>query len=182
MADQYTQLNIGANGDFIDEEGITYPSAPLIRKRSRVVVSGSTPEEITRILNDDPIGNEYGLITRNIPSGVQKVEFSGSSVMEFGTSEVEYNDETAVVTYEVTSSELNITSIHVSGNVDSKFLLYINSDLKGVLRTTAASPNASFQFNSNLKLVTGDIILITVKHLENGLTGTFDATILGLSN
>jgi hypothetical protein len=41
VSNDYTTLNPGANGDAMDEEGVTYTAAPTLRKRSRVVIGGN---------------------------------------------------------------------------------------------------------------------------------------------
>lgn len=94
MADDFTILNLGVGGDTIDEESITYGSSPFTRKRSRIVIGGSSPLEISRVLNSNPIGTEYSLITRNIPtevpSGVVNYYNTAASVAQAATATITY--------------------------------------------------------------------------------------------
>jgi hypothetical protein len=72
MPDDFTTLNTGTGGDAIDEEAVTYGSAPTTRKRQRVVIGGSTQAQLVAVTNAVP-STEYGLVVRNIPSGNQQV-------------------------------------------------------------------------------------------------------------
>jgi len=66
MADNYTELNAGSGGDFMDEESITFGVAPTTRKRPRVVIGGDSAAALAEVSNIDPSATDYGLITRNI--------------------------------------------------------------------------------------------------------------------
>lgn len=57
----------------MDEESVTFGTAPTTRKRARVEVAGAAAAEISRVMNSAPAGTEYGLVTRPIPSGTQPV-------------------------------------------------------------------------------------------------------------
>lgn len=68
MSDNYTVLNPGVGGDVMDECAITYPDAPLTRKRPRVVIAGDNEAgELAAVLHGNPASTDYGLVTRNIP-------------------------------------------------------------------------------------------------------------------
>lgn len=66
MADDFTVLNLGTGGDALDEEGITYGSAPTTRKRARVRLSGSGVAELQEVRNAQPATNAYGGVTRDV--------------------------------------------------------------------------------------------------------------------
>ena len=70
MAEDYTVLNSGTGGDIMDEEGIAFGSSPLLRKRPRVVIAGSTASELAKVKDAPPSSNDYGLVTRVVTSGV----------------------------------------------------------------------------------------------------------------
>lgn len=61
MADGYTQLNLSTigGGDFMDEEHVTYGGAPTLRKRPRVVLSGTAASSVVEIFNTDPGGSAW---------------------------------------------------------------------------------------------------------------------------
>lgn len=67
MADGSIQLNVGVNGSIMDEEAVSYGSAPTTRHRSRVVVGGSVAEELARVTDDNPASDDFGLVTRPTP-------------------------------------------------------------------------------------------------------------------
>jgi len=46
-------------------------------ERERMQLAGALAAEIARVLNAAPVGTDYGLVTRNIPSGTQLVDGSG---------------------------------------------------------------------------------------------------------
>jgi hypothetical protein len=68
MSNEWTTLNPGSNGDAMDEEGVSYGSAPLVRKRPRVVIAGSTEAEVIKPLASAPVGTEYAVPVRQVGS------------------------------------------------------------------------------------------------------------------
>ena len=67
MTDNYTQLNPGVGGDVMDESAVTYPIAPLTRKRPRVVIAGdSDAAEIAGVAAASPAGDAIGLVVRPV--------------------------------------------------------------------------------------------------------------------
>jgi hypothetical protein len=66
MADDYTLLNLGTGGDALDEEGVTFGSAPTTRKRARVRVAGAQAAELQEVKNAQPASNAYGAVVREV--------------------------------------------------------------------------------------------------------------------
>lgn len=71
MADHPTELNSGSGGDKVDTEQLTVSGQTVIRQR--VQGAGAAESEIVAVTDSDPVGTEYGWVTRNIPSGTQAV-------------------------------------------------------------------------------------------------------------
>lgn len=71
MSDNFTILNPGAGGDVMDETGITYATAPVLRKRPRVVVTGEGIDDIVDTTASIPSGLERGLVTKEGTRGQQ---------------------------------------------------------------------------------------------------------------
>jgi hypothetical protein len=66
MSDDYTTLNPGVDGDAMDEEAVTYGGAPTTRKRPRVVIGGSSAEQLAAVGATEPASTDYGLVVRPV--------------------------------------------------------------------------------------------------------------------
>src|SRR5260221_12947722 len=77
MPDAYTELNPGAGGSDMDEEGVTYGAAPTLRRRARVVIAGALQAAVSAVLNTDPALTDYGLVTRRV--GAEMFKSAGNS-------------------------------------------------------------------------------------------------------
>lgn len=72
MSDGLLPLNPGAGGKIEDVEDLIGAGAtPVVRQRIQVV--GAILAEVARVIATPPVGTEYALVTRNLPSGVQDV-------------------------------------------------------------------------------------------------------------
>jgi len=69
MADAYTVLNPGVGGDVMDETGVSYGSAPLVRKRPRVVLTGEGIDDIVDAKGTLPNNEDIGLVVREARKG-----------------------------------------------------------------------------------------------------------------
>lgn len=184
MADGYTQLNVGVGGSIMDEEEVTFSSGPTTRKRPRVVMAGQNPGEIAKVANSTPSSNDYGVVTRNIPSGTQDVSIHvpGTSIVHFGNvTGVTANSETVIATYTVpTSKTLNVTGFIASGDIHARFKLYINGSAIASLRSAVTNPTVIADFQMATSAATqSQVVEVRVTHWASGLNGEFDATILG---
>lgn len=70
MADNFTELNPGSGGSVLDEEGVTYPSVPILRRRARVVLGGAVAGALAAVRNTPAELSDYGLVTRLVPDQV----------------------------------------------------------------------------------------------------------------
>jgi hypothetical protein len=69
MADDYTILNPGVGGDTMDEVGVTFPTAPIVRKRPKVVITGAggtEVDDIADVTTGTPPPDDYGLVVRPV--------------------------------------------------------------------------------------------------------------------
>lgn len=66
MSDDYTTLNPGVAGDAMDEEAVAYGGAPTTRKRPRVVIGGSSAEQLAAVEATEPASTDYGLVVRPV--------------------------------------------------------------------------------------------------------------------
>lgn len=70
MADAFIQLASDGSGKKVDNESLTVAGQTVYRQRTQV--SGAGDVQIAAVVNAAPT-TEYGLVTRNIPSGTQPV-------------------------------------------------------------------------------------------------------------
>ena len=84
----FTQLNIGYDGNYMDETSITYPSAPVDRSRARVIIAGGDIEKLADVSNLQLAGTEYALPVRNISpwQGGLQYEFGFGVYIDDGSS------------------------------------------------------------------------------------------------
>lgn len=66
MADDFTTLNPGSGGSSMDEEGVTYGSAPVTRKRTRVRIAGAAATDLAPVTAGPFAGDAIGLLTRAV--------------------------------------------------------------------------------------------------------------------
>lgn len=183
MSETFTELNPGSGGDVFDEELVSgFPVAPIDRKRERVQIAGATRFEIARVINTNPTGTEYAVVTRNIASGIQSISLPGTPVVEFGTiALVPASTETTVVSYVVPALKVFYgMGFIASGDVDGRYVFYINATAKIAARSSVAEPTANidFKFVSPIA-VAGQTITIKATHYATGILAEFEATILG---
>lgn len=184
MADDFTILNSGVGGDAMDEEGVAYGSSPTTRKRARVQITGATPEEIARVVNEDPDGSEYGVIVRNVPSGNQAVTINapGTQVYSFDTiADIPSETATDIVSFEVPADRtFRFSGVIVGGQVDAFFSVYCGSYLIAKLRNSTAQPTCQMHFTDiHPYCPEGDTVRVEVTHTNEGILSDFEATILG---
>lgn len=176
MTDNYTVLNPGVDGDVMDETGVVYGTAPIIRKRPRVVITGENLGEIVPALNSNPVGSEFGLVTRSILSN-----YPGTSVTVFNTTTlVPTSTETTVTTYTVPSSvTFYFIGLISSGNANAVFKLYVDGNPVLAGRTSVANLNLNMTYSYAVFTVPeGSTISLKVKH-EAPVGCDFEGTILG---
>ena len=69
MSDDYTILNPGVGGDVMDETAVTYGTAPLVRKRPRVVITGEGADDVVATTGTLPNNGDVGLVVREARKG-----------------------------------------------------------------------------------------------------------------
>jgi len=176
MADDYTVLNPGVGGDVMDESLVVYPSAPTNRKRPRVVITGEGLDDIVPAQTTNPVGDEFGLITRPIISS-----FPGTEANTYDdVTLVPTSSETTVVTYAVPVGKVfYFIGLNVSGNANAVFKLYVDGNVVLAARSSVANLTVTISYShSPIKVAAGDTITIKVKH-EAPVGCDFEGTILG---
>jgi hypothetical protein len=177
---KFTELNEGIGGSIMDETGIVYaiPGEPTDRRRARICLAGQNIDDLSEIKNTSVVGNEYGLIVRNIPDCP-----SGTDVIFDTVSSVNSNNLTVVATYTVPSAKsFYLTGFAGTGDLPAIFRIYVDGSPSFALRTTAACPNANMNFAvPALKVAAGSIVTLQVIHYTSGITGDFEGSILGFT-
>lgn len=69
MSDDYTILNPGVGGDVMDETAVTYDTAPLVRKRPRVVITGEGADDVVATTDTLPDNTDRGIVVREARKG-----------------------------------------------------------------------------------------------------------------
>lgn len=178
MMNKFTELNPGEGGSIMDETGIVYSISgePTDRRRSRIILAGENIDDITQIKNNQITGDEYGIITRNIPACP-----SGSIVVYDTVSLVVADLLTVVATYTVPAiNTFYFIGFSGTGDLPAVYRIYIDGMPQFSLRTTASSPNVNMIFDSPpFKVDANAIITLEVIHYTTGINGDFEGSILG---
>lgn len=86
MADGFTTLNPGSGGSSMDEEDVTYGSAPTTRKRTRVRIGGLAAADLAPVQTTQQTGVEAGLIVRPTSDSVRDAGNEQSTPLGIGAS------------------------------------------------------------------------------------------------
>ncbi|MHA2044502.1 MAG: hypothetical protein ACW99G_06895 [Candidatus Thorarchaeota archaeon] len=191
----------------MDETIVTYPDMPLERLRSRIQIAGCLPDQLADVLDVDPCelpSPQFGLVTRNIPCGVQNVAVgpTGDTIAAFG--EITGGEtgglpaigpepaEHTVVSHVVSVGKtFHLIGFIGTGNLQCTFTTYISpaaTFLSGerilVGRNSVAQP--TIQESTQLATPTGsagDTIAVRVSHctpeIPSGAVLEFQVTLLG---
>jgi len=174
MVDNFTVLNPGSAGDVMDESGVTYGSAPVLRKRPRVVLAGEQIGDTVQPINNQPTGSEYGIITRPV------IGYPGTTANTFANvTLVPTSTETTVVSYTPTSQSFYFTGLVCSGNANARYNLYVNGSQ--ILAGRSSVANLTIQMTypiSPIQVSAGQTIALKVIH-EANVNCDFEGTILG---
>lgn len=178
MSNQFTELNVGSGGSVMDETGVTYGSSPVLRRRSRIVLTGENISDICEVKNTSLNGSEYGLVVRSLPT------IPANSILEFDTNNsISDNLETVLVTYTVAGgTTFYFTGISAQGDVPAVYRIYVDSSCKFSFRTTASSPSVVQSFNMPpFSAPSTSVVTIKVEHFMSGVTAECEATLLGFT-
>ena len=176
MSNQFTELNPGSGGSIMDETGVTYPTAPTVRRRTRIVLAGDGLNELVQVKNTDLNGDEYGLIVRSLPT------CPTNSILSYNQdAAVSDNTETTLTSYTVPAgTTFYFTGVVAQGDLPARFRIYIDSNIQLSYRTVSSNP--AFQQTFSLPPFTaaaGSVIYLKVTHFISGVSGDFEGTILG---
>lgn len=173
----YTELNIGEDGNVMDEVLVTYPDPPTGRHRPLIVLSGSGIDDVVEAPITSPVGDEPGIINRPIHS-----PYPGTPICELqSVTLVASSSETTVAEYTVgASTTFYFLGFMATGDIDAEFTVYVESDGKLNGRTSVAWPVCQVNFPYAVFTVAeGDTIRLKVTHYKTGLQGEFKGTIIG---
>lgn len=176
MSNQFTELNLGSGGSIMDETGVAYGASPVLRRRSRLIITGEGIDDICQVKNTSLDGTEYGLVVRSLPSCPQNL------VLEYNTDNaVVDNSETTLVSYAVPSgSSLYFTGLVCHGDVPAVIRIYVDGNRKLSFRTVSSAPSVSQNFSMPPFVAPdGSTVTLKVIHYISGVTGEFEGTILG---
>lgn len=176
MSDDFTILNPGVDGDVMDETRVTYASAPTIRKRPRVVITGENLGEIVPALDSAPTGEEFGLVVRPIMAG-----YAGDLIHSFNSvTAVSAGSEVSIVTYSVPAGKtFYFIGLSASGNTYGTYKLYIDSDPILAGRTSMANLNLDKTFHQSPVSATATSELSVKVFHYTPTNCEFEATIFG---
>jgi hypothetical protein len=176
-ADNYTQLNPGQGGDFMDETAVTYTSGPPTRKRPRVVLAGEGTTDIVPTPITDPTGTEPAILNRPIHS-----PYPGTLVSTLASvSSIAANTESTVVSYTVPAGKkFYFLGFCANGDIDALYKLYLGVGPVLSGRTSVAVPTVNINFPYSILVAAEGLTLrLKVTHYATGLNGNFEGTIIG---
>ncbi len=177
----FTQLNIGYDGNFMDETSITYPgTGPTDRRRARTVISGSEIDRLADIYNSQLSGTEYALPVRIISPWQNGLQY------EFGFATLAKTDpETTVATFSVPLGQnFYMTGINCSADAVGVFKVYIDdgSGNQQVLQFRNNATNYNILQNSEMPMLVAQEnfdVIVTAENTSTAGSNTFEATIIG---
>ena len=195
--DGFTELSPGSGGSNMDETVVTFPVTPTLRKRERIVVAGCLPSELAEVLAVDPASDDFGLVVRTIPSGIQTsaIQYPGTTVSVFSEiTGIGPSVETTIVSHVVPAGKtFHALGFISSGTVDAIFRLYISpaaaflsSERELAGRSTPSE--LTIKVSENLAAPTagpGDTVAVRVEHTvtshQSGapISASFESTLLG---
>lgn len=175
----YFDPSLYPNGSKLDETLMTDPSSNSVR-RTRILLAGDQNyDEIVRVLNTAPVGDEYALVVRNIPSApANPVNTYG----EASITAIAGGTTSNVVTYTPSSVSLVFTGFTASSDLNGKYEVFVGAETtpRFAYRTTNANPNVCLDIKDTpLVIASGTAIKIKATNYNTGVQGNYSATILG---
>lgn len=89
------------------------------------------------------------------------------------------NSQVTIVTYNNTGSILWLTGCIGTGDLPGEYVLYVDGNEKGVVRTSEQHRNGKIIIPKDIKVAIGSIITVKVTHWHQPKLGEFKATIYG---
>jgi hypothetical protein len=164
----------------MDETTIPYSGTVYEdRRRARIILAGDTQEKIVQVKNDTATGSEYAIVTREIPTWQQSLNF------QYGDANIsKSNPETTVVSYTVPSGQSYFfTGFNGSASAVGVFRGYINGSQFVQMRNNITNLNVNM--NSTIPLVRAtpnQTVEIKAENLSTISSESFEATMYGFTN
>lgn len=180
----YTQLyyfdpTLYPNGSKLDETLMTDPSSNSVR-RTRILLAGDQDyNEIVRVTNSAPAGDEYALLVRNVPAAPTNI---ANTFGEASITAASGGTTSNAVTYTPSGVKFVFTGFTASSDLNGKYEVYIGTETspRFVYRTTNANPNVILDIKDTpIVVASGTAVKIKATNYNTGVTGNYSATILG---
>jgi hypothetical protein len=179
---KFTQLNIGTDGNIMDETGITYPDGPPDRRRARVVISGDEIDKLSDVKNTQNTGSEYGLVTRVI------APWQGGLSYEFGFATITNADAlTEIVSYTVpVDATYYLTGLNCSADSVGVFKVFVNdgSGDSQVLQFRNNITNLNVIVSNEMPMVqvdSGSVITLYAQNTTTPAMSLYEGTLMGFN-
>lgn len=179
---KFTQLNLGVDGNIMDETGITYtvPGEPTDRRRARVVVAGDDIDKLADVRDTQNTGGEYALTVRVIEP------WQGGLFAEFGFATLtNANPLTELVSYTVpVGSRFYLTGINCSADAVGVFKVLVDDGTgeSQVLQFRNNVTNYNVIASSSMPMIqvdAGSVVYLKAANTTTPSAATFEGTLLG---
>jgi hypothetical protein len=179
----YTQLyyfdpTLYPNGSKLDETLISNGTEDV--RRTRILLAGDQAyDEIVRVKNTAPAGDEYALLVRNVPSAPANITNTFGETAITALAGGTTND---AVTYTPSGVTFVFTGFTASSDLNGKYEVFVGTETspRFVYRTTNANPNVVLDIKDTpLVIPSGTAIKIKATNYNTGVEGSYSATILG---
>lgn len=164
----FTELDLGEGGDYLDMTSVIYSSAPVDRRRQRVVPSGEVAEEV--------MSDTAGLIVRPIHSPYPGIPIIDMGEATFVTAGVE----TTITSYTVPlNRSFYFLGVLAHGDANGIYRVYVDSQIKCMGITSVTNPTCQVKFEHAL-FSASENEEICIKTLHNcSSPSNFEGTIIG---
>jgi hypothetical protein len=179
----YTQLyyfdpTLYPNGSKLDETLISNGTEDV--RRTRILLAGDQAyDEIVRVKNTAPAGDEYALLVRNVPSAPANIT---NTFGETAITALAGGTTNNAVTYTPSGVTFVFTGFTASSDLNGKYEVFVGTETspRFVYRTTNANPNVVLDIKDTpLVIPSGTAIKIKATNYNTGVEGSYSATILG---
>jgi hypothetical protein len=179
----YTQLyyfdpTLYPSGSKLDETLISNGAEDV--RRTRILLAGDQAyDEIVRVKNTAPAGDEYALLVRNVPSAPANIT---NTFGETAITALAGGTTNNAVTYTPSGVTFVFTGFTASSDLNGKYEVFVGTETspRFVYRTTNANPNVVLDIKDTpLVIPSGTAIKIKATNYNTGVEGSYSATILG---
>ena len=177
MADGVVGLQPDSTGKKVDTSELIVGTNTVERQRINIA-DASNPLGLTAVVNAAPVGTEFALVTRNVPSGVQAV-LNSIGPASWGQSLAVVAGATATpVNIVSTPAGYQIKGILCHGTADGYFAIQVGGVTVVSGRTRSTAPMLQLILPNGISTVTGSNIAVRVTN-ESGSTADYEVTLLG---